>query len=91
MFELHGWGDTSERLHALQRQGDFAGMAQAITDDMLDVYSVESTWDDLPGVLLERYGGRAERVFPYFAADGWRADPGLKERWRAVASAIRSA
>ena len=47
VFELHGWTATSERLHELQKAGDLAGMAAKITDEMLDVYAVKSTWDDL--------------------------------------------
>lgn len=90
VFEVHGWGEVSDRLHALQRQGDVAGMAACITDEMLEAYAVEATWDGLADAVLERYATRAARVFPYFAVTSWRGRPELKQRWAEVARAVRA-
>jgi probable F420-dependent oxidoreductase len=91
VFELHGWEGTSEKLHALQRQGDLAGMSETITDEMLDVYAVTARWDELAGRLRERYAGVADRLLMYFAGWGWRDDPSRLERWSRVAREIHAA
>ncbi len=67
VFELHGWKGVSETLHSLQRAGDMAGMAATITDEMLDVYAITSTWEELPGALVRKYADVAERLIFYFA------------------------
>ena len=90
VFEVHGWGDTSEALHRLMATGDTDAMAAAITDDMLDEYAVTATWDDLADELIDRYRGVADRVLPYQPAAEWLRDPELIERWRLVAAKINA-
>jgi len=84
VFDLHGWEGTSERLHELQRAGDFAGMIATITDEMLEVYSLESTWDGLADALHEKYSGVADRVVMYDATGDWEFGAGTFERWHTV-------
>lgn len=88
VFDLHGWDGTADRLHELQRAGDLAAMAATITDEMLDVYTVTSTWADLADVLIERYGGIADRLIMYNATSGWDRDPAGLERWGEVSRAF---
>ncbi len=88
VFELHGWGDTSERLHGLMAAGDTGGMAAAITDEMLDAYAVTATWDGLAAALVDRYDGIADRVFPYEPAGEWLDAPERAARWQAVAAEV---
>ncbi len=88
IFELHGWDGTSERLHELQKAGDYAGLASTITDDMLDVFTVTASWDGLADAIIERCAGVADRVVCYFATTSWRDDPSVMERWRSVASSV---
>jgi hypothetical protein len=57
---------------------------------MLDVYAIESTWDDLAGKVLARYEGAADRVVMYFSGSGWREDPTGFDRWSVVARAVRN-
>jgi probable F420-dependent oxidoreductase len=92
VFELHGWEGTSEKLHEHQKAGDLAAMAATITDEMLDVYAVTSTWDDLATRLQERYRGveHPVRIICYFAANSMRSDQTF-DQWQAVASAVRAA
>jgi probable F420-dependent oxidoreductase len=87
VFELHGWDGTSERLHALQKEGDFAGMAAVFTDEMLDVYALTSTWDDLAAAIVARFRDRADRVICYYATASWRQNAVVRERWAEVARA----
>ena len=92
MFDCHGWDGTSDRLHQLQAAGDLAGMAATITDEMLDVYTVSATWEQLPEVLSARYRGVADRVVMYGATSGWTPEGGGHlDRWRAVAAALAQA
>jgi probable F420-dependent oxidoreductase len=88
VFDLHGWEGTSERLHELQRAGDLKGMASTITDEMLEVYSLETTWDGLADALHDKYDGIADRVVMYDATGGWQFGAGTLDRWRAVTDAF---
>ncbi len=91
VFDIHGWEGTSDRLHALQRDGDLPGMAKTITDDMLDVYAVTATWDTLADVLVEKYARVADRVVMYDATGGWSYGAGSLDRWRAVTASVAKA
>lgn len=91
VFDLHGWGDTTDRLREHQAKGDWGAMAGEITDEMLEVYAVESEWDGIADAVLARYGGLVDRTFSYLSAGAWRASPEAAERWREVARAVRSA
>jgi probable F420-dependent oxidoreductase len=91
VFELHGWGETSERLHRHMAAGDTDAMAAEITDEMLDEYAVTATWDELAPALVERYAGLADRIFSYGPAQAWIDSPDLAERWRVVAAAVHAA
>jgi probable F420-dependent oxidoreductase len=90
VFELHGWGETSDRLHRLMAKGDTDGMASEITDEMLDEYAVTATWDDLGARLADRYRGMADRVFSYGPCQGWIGDAELERRWESVAATVRA-
>src|SRR6185369_3695687 len=90
VFELHGWQGVSERLTQLQRQGDLAAMAECITDEMLAVYAVTSTWAELPARLVEKYGDVAECLILYFANDAWERGPALMDRWADVITRVKT-
>lgn len=91
VFELHGWDDVPRRLNELQRAGDQAGMADVVTDEIVDAFVVDAPWERLADVLLERYRGRADRVLPYLTAGDWLEHPDRLERWRDVATAVHAA
>jgi len=88
VFEIHGWDDTPDRLHELQSKGDVAGMAAAITDEMLEQFAITSTWDGLADAIRRRYEGVADQVIAYFSLRGWAGDPAHLERWAPIAGAI---
>ena len=90
VFEMHGWGDTTDRLREHQARGDWGAMAGEITDEMLEVYAVEADWDGVAGAILERYDGLVDRTFSYFSAGAWRASPEAAQRWRDVARVVRA-
>lgn len=89
VFDLHGWGETTDRLREHQARSDWGAMAGEITDEMLDVYAVEATWDGIADAILARYEGLVDRTFSYFAAGAWRASPEAAERSRAVVTKMR--
>jgi 23S rRNA G2069 N7-methylase RlmK/C1962 C5-methylase RlmI len=86
---LHGWDGVSQRLTQLQRTGDMAAMAETITDEMLDVYAVTGTWDELPGIIADKYRGIADRLLFYFANDAWEKGPQQMERWQDLIARTR--
>ena len=78
----HGYGDAGAELRRLMSAGDMDGMAAVFTDEMLKPYTVTSTWDELADRLLDRYRGRADRIFGYQPAADWLRSPETTERWR---------
>ena len=90
VFDVHGWEGTSTKLHELQRAGDRAAMLDTITDEMLETYAIECSWDELADRLLDRYAGAADRVVMYSIGNMYRSDPKVMERWADVASALHS-
>jgi probable F420-dependent oxidoreductase len=89
VFELHGWHGVSQRLTELQRTGDVNTMAEMITDEMLDVYAITATWDEMPRRIIEKYRGLADRIILYFAGDAWEKGPREWERWRNMIARTR--
>jgi probable F420-dependent oxidoreductase len=87
VFETHGWGDVTDRLHVLLARGDTEGMAAAITGEILDAFSVTATWDGLAAALTSRYGGLVDRIAPY-GVD--LRPPGAADRWRDVIAGMRA-
>jgi len=71
VLDMHGWGDTAYKLNELAGKGDWAAMPKLITDEMLDVYAVTGTYDNIAEKMHERYDGLLDRVafyVPYKAA-----------------------
>ena len=93
MFEIHGFDGLSARLHALQREGDIAGMIALITDDVLDHYTVSGSWSELGHRLIERYRDVAPntRLMTYTAAHQIRdGDLSSLERWAEVVEVVEA-
>jgi probable F420-dependent oxidoreductase len=86
LFEVHGRDDMTARLQAAARSGDQSKVAAEIDDELLDAFSVTSSWDGLAGALLRRFDGLADRIFPYMLPK--LEDPEVAERWKAVAAAV---
>jgi probable F420-dependent oxidoreductase len=62
VLDSHGWGETSQKLNERAAKGDWTGMADLITDEMLEVYAVEGTWDQVPALLRKKYEGIIDRL-----------------------------
>lgn len=66
VLEAHGWGEVGHRLTARSKRGQWAGMADEITDEMLDVYAVIGTFDEIVDKIKQRYTGYLDRFAFYF-------------------------
>ena len=91
VFELHGFDGAQQQLNAAIRSADRDALESLITDEMLDVYAITSTWDTLAGALVERYGGVVDRLFPYPLTASLLDDRESLEGWRHVAGELSSA
>jgi probable F420-dependent oxidoreductase len=90
-FDDLGFEGTSALLNERLKAGDFAGMAAAITDEMLEHFAVVASWDDLADALVARYGGVAARLVMYLAEPSIAAGPAALGRWGEVARAVTAA
>jgi probable F420-dependent oxidoreductase len=78
VLATHGWQDLMPRLHRKSVEGDWAGMAALVTDEMLETFTVEAPLDGLAAALRARYAGLLDRLAPYLALDS-RSDRGAIE------------
>jgi probable F420-dependent oxidoreductase len=61
-LERCGFGDRLPRLQAMVRTDRWDDLAEAVTDDMLDAVVPVAIYDELPGVLLERFGALTDAI-----------------------------
>jgi probable F420-dependent oxidoreductase len=84
VLETHGWGDAVTRLSEKAAQGDWGGMAREITDEMLEVFAVTGSHDDIAAKVQAKYAGILDRVALYVP---YRAGAET-ERWRSIVRAF---
>jgi len=65
VLATHGWQDLIPHLHRKSVQGDWQGMADLVTDEMLDTYAVTGSYDTIGQRLRERYAGLLDRTSFY--------------------------
>ncbi len=58
----HGWDGQADRIRAAWQDGDFAGMAAAVPDEMLDTIALAGTPDEVRARYAERREGLFERT-----------------------------
>jgi len=90
-FDDLGYEGTTARLGALMKAGDMEGMAEVVTDEMLEHFAVCAGWDDLADELCRRYQGVASRVVTYLTAEDVRRHPENLARWGEIATTVRAA
>ncbi len=83
VLELHGWGDLQTELNALSKQGEWVKMGELITDDILETFAIVGEPEDVPGLMLHRYGDVVDRLSFYAP---YRSD---RDRWRKVLAGFR--
>ncbi len=61
-LELYGWGDLGPRLRDLIRHDRWEDLAAVLSDEVLDTLVPCGTFDELPGILGERFAGLGQGI-----------------------------
>ena len=77
VLAAHGWQDLAPKLHRKSVEGDWTGMVELISDEMLDAYAVSGTYANIAQRLKERYAGLLDRVAIYASVQPALDDPRL--------------
>jgi probable F420-dependent oxidoreductase len=85
-LELYGWADLGPRLRALTRSGDWDDLAGVLPDDVIDTLVPSGTFDELPDLLIGRFGELGQGIVASPPADP--ADDGA---FREVIRALQGA
>jgi probable F420-dependent oxidoreductase len=85
VLELHGWGDLQSELNRLSKQGEWVRMGELVDDEVLDAFAVVGEPEQIPGLLLARYGDIVDRISFYAP---YQSDP---QRWSKVLEGFRAA
>ncbi|KJE23463.1 oxidoreductase [Frankia torreyi] len=83
VLDVHGWGDLQPELTNLSKRGEWDGMADLITDEILHTFSVVGTPAEVGKGLIAKISGIYTRTAFY---DTWKADPAL---WPLLLDATR--
>lgn len=84
VLAAHGWQDLTPKLHRKSVEGDWQGMADLITDEMVDTYAVTGSYGTIARRIQERYAGLLDRVSLYQPYQPNLGDP----RWPALVKAF---
>ena len=84
VFEATGYPGLGEQLNALQREGRHEEMSGLVSDEILEAFAITSTWDELPGRLLDRFGTLADDIVCYSALEHWGDEDDALGRWQDV-------
>jgi hypothetical protein len=83
-LELHGWADVGPRLRELVRHDRWDELGAVLSDEILDSLVPCGTFEELPGVLLERFAGLGQGIVV-----SPPADPADDDAFRAVVAALQ--
>lgn len=87
-FDDLGFIGTTTKLGKLMKAGNLPGMAETITDEMMEQFAVIASWDDLADKIIDRYQGIASRVVMYLAAENIARNPTNLGKWGEIARAV---
>jgi len=77
VLATHGWQDLTPALHRKSVEGDWTGMADLITDEMLDTFTVTGSYDTIGAKLKQRYAGLLDSTALYQPYQPGLDDPRL--------------
>ena len=72
VLEHHGWEDVGAKLHRLSREGKWAEMFSAISDDMLEEFAVIATYGDFVAEFERRCGDLFNSVLLDLPGSIWK-------------------
>jgi alkanesulfonate monooxygenase SsuD/methylene tetrahydromethanopterin reductase-like flavin-dependent oxidoreductase (luciferase family) len=84
VLEIHGWGDTARALQKKSIAGDWEGMPQEISDEMLNEFAIIGTYPELAEKIQKKYDGVIDRLSLYDCVP----TPGEEKEWRPIIKAI---
>ena len=87
-FDDLGYNGLTTELGAKMKEGDMGGMAELITDEILEHFALVAKWDDMADALKARYGSVASRVVTYLTAEDLGKHPQNIDKWGEVARAV---
>jgi len=59
VMDAHGWHDTAEKLYRMSVEGKWSEMSNEITDDMVEIFAVIGTYDEIVDKIKKRFEGYA--------------------------------
>ena len=59
---MHGWEPIAEEASGLARARRWKELPGLVDDEMLHTVATIATHDEIAGKLLDRYGGRTDRI-----------------------------
>jgi probable F420-dependent oxidoreductase len=68
-LELYGWAELGPSLRALIREDRWDGLAGLLSDEVLDTLVPSGTFEELPQLLLGRFGGLGDGIVASPPAD----------------------
>ena len=71
-LELYGWAELGPRLRDLIRHDRWDDLAGVLSDEVLDTLVPCGTFDELPGLLHDRFDGLGQGIVVSPPADGRR-------------------
>ena len=73
IFAVHGWEDVCDELHELSIEDRWDEMPELVTDEMVETFSVEGSYDELRSEIEDRYThiDRISLYAPFRAEDYW--------------------
>ena len=77
VLAAHGWQDLTPALHRKSVEGDWKGMADLITDEMVSTYAITGTYATIGTQIQERYAGLLDRTALYQPYQPGLDDPRL--------------
>jgi probable F420-dependent oxidoreductase len=87
VLDQHGIGDLQPRLQQMTREGAWAKMADAIGDDVLDLFCITGAPDAIGEGLKKRWGGLIDQIS--LPVDFWLKHAGNAD-WQRGAAALAS-
>jgi probable F420-dependent oxidoreductase len=82
-LELYGWAELGARLQRMTRDGAWGDLPALVTDEVIDTFLPQATWDELVERVTEWFGGLADGVILPVPGDA-----GLDDRFAEVIRAV---
>jgi probable F420-dependent oxidoreductase len=62
VLAVHGLQDLGQRLNRMTREGKWSELADAVSDDVLDLFAASGRHDEIKGVVERRFGGVSDAL-----------------------------